>query len=160
MKREAQSEIGSTKRECEARSTNHLSNRSVKPFLVSSIKQFRQTVPLNHKCFWKRRGLNSWPPAPQSNAITIRPWCPLLYFNSNVNLPYIIFVSATQRPRWTKGLKICSEMQQKIIWWSGKCRKGLRIQIACQALGTGKNLFKSTPPWLSGLSERSFLGTF
>ena len=28
------------------------------------------------KMFWKRRGLNSRPPTPQSNAITIRPRCP------------------------------------------------------------------------------------
>ena len=49
----------------------------VKPFCQTVSRLLRQTVSSNRsiksKMFWKRRVLNSRPPAPQSNAITIRP---------------------------------------------------------------------------------------
>ena len=49
----------------------------VKPFRQTVSCLLRQTVSSNRsiksKMFWKRRGLNSQPPTPQSNAITIRP---------------------------------------------------------------------------------------
>ena len=50
----------------------------VKPFRQTVSRLLRQTISSNRsiksKMFWKRRGLNSQPPAPQSNAITIRPF--------------------------------------------------------------------------------------
>ena len=85
----------------------------VKPFRQTISRLLRQTVSSNRsiksKMFWKQRGLNSQPPAPQSNAITIRPRCPpsfcipillvkfklcYIYFDSCGLIPYKSLLSA------------------------------------------------------------------